>query len=379
MFRPRDPALSPLITPAGPPISDPAEPAKGGPLGHRARKILFAVITEFVATGEPVGSRTLARKYGLDLSAASIRNVLADLEEGGFLAQPHTSAGRIPTDRALRLFVDALGGVRPLEPEEQAALQSRFRDICADAAEPLRETGRYLSELAGTAAIVGPPKTELRALSQVRFIRTRPSQMLAVLVFADGSVENRFVAAPEIPEPELIRIHNLLDDVIEGRSLSEVRELFARRLEGERKDLDTLRRKAFELGRSATEATPVGGTSARKDDLVIEGQTRLLALPEYAGDVQRLRRLVQALEEREELLELLDRTLSSGAVTVFVGSEARGVGDGELSLVVAPYAEGGRVAGTVGILGPTRMDYAKAVSLVDATAQALGEALTKKQ
>lgn len=373
MFRPRDAAgVSPLVPD---PAREEARPA--GPLGARAKKILFAVITEFIATGEPVGSRTLARKYGLDLSAASIRNVLSDLEEGGYLAQPHTSAGRIPTDRALRLFVDALGSVRPLETEERSALQTRFRDICSAADEPLRETGRYLSELAGTAAVVSPPSAELRALAQVRFIRTRPSQLLAVLVFKDGSVENRFVPAPEIPEPELVRIHNLLDDVIEGRSLSEVRELFARRLEGERSALDALRRRAFELGKSATDAQPVGGGTARKAEVLIEGQSRLLSLPEYASDVARMRKLVASLEEREDLLELLDRTISAGAVTVFVGSEA-GVGDGGLSLVVAPYTEGGKGAGTVGILGPTRMDYAKAVALVDATAHALGEALAKK-
>jgi len=340
---------------------------------HRARKILFAVVTEFIATGDPVGSRTLARKYGLDLSAASIRNVLADLEEAGYLKQPHTSAGRIPTDRALRLFIDTLMEVRALAPEEQAKLGARVTEIYAVANDPLREAGRYLSELSGAAAVVTAPKKELRTLAQLRFIPTRPGQLLAVLVFSDGSVENRFILIDQpITENEFNRIHNLLADVIEGRTLGEVRDLFARRLADERVAIDALRRRAFELGSLAM------ADVARKNEVVIEGQTRLIDLPEYA-DVARLKNLMRALEEREELVELLDKTLSAGAVTVFVGREAGELGAGELSLVVAPYADHGRVSGAVGVLGPTRMDYAKVMPLVDATAAAMSEALGKNR
>jgi heat-inducible transcriptional repressor len=336
----------------------------------RSRKILFAVVTEFIASGGPVGSRTLARKYGLDLSAASIRNVLADLEDEGYLKQPHTSAGRVPTDRALRFFIDTLMEVRAIPPEEQRKMGARFAEIYA-ADDPLRETGRYLSELSGAAAVIAAPKKELRSLAQLRFIPTRPGQLLAVLVFADGTVENRFVPieAP-ISDGDLLRVHNLLADVIEGRSLGEVRDLFARRLAEDRVAVDALRRRAFELG---SKAIP---DLASRDLLVIEGQARLIDLPEYT-DVARLKKVVLALEEREELVGLLDRTLAAGAVTVFVGSEAGDLGGGELSLVVAPYGDRGRVAGTVGVLGPTRMDYAKVMPLVDATATAMSEALSR--
>jgi heat-inducible transcriptional repressor len=340
---------------------------------HRSRKILFAAVTEFIATGDPVGSRTLARKYGLDLSAASIRNVLADLEEAGYLKQPHTSAGRIPTDRALRLFIDTLMEVRALTPEEQAKLGARFTEIYAMADNPLREAGRYLSELSGAVAVIAAPKKEHRTLSQLRFIPTRPGQLLAVLVFSDGSVENRFfqIDAP-ISDSELNRIHNLLADVIEGRSLGEVRDLFARRLADDRLAVDALRRRAFELGRLAMADVP------RRNEVLIEGQARLIDRPEYT-DVARLKKLMLALEEREELVELLDKTLSAGAVTVFVGRETGELGGGELSLVVAPYADHGRVSGAVGVLGPTRMDYAKVMPLVDATAAAMTEALGKNR
>lgn len=343
-------------------------------LPSRSRKILFAVVTEFIATGDPVGSRTLARKYGLDLSAASIRNVLADLEEAGYLKQPHTSAGRIPTDRALRLFIDTLVDLRALAPEEQAKLGKRFAEIYAVANDPLREAGRYLSELSGAAAVIAAPRKELRALSQLRFIPTRPGQLLAVLVFSDGSVENRFIPVDlPIDDAELTRIHNLLADVIEGRSLGEVRDLFARRLADDRVTIDALRRRAFELGSLA-----MAGDTARRDEVLIEGQSRLIDLPEYA-DASRLKKLMHALEERQELVDLLEKTLVAGAVTVYVGSEAGELGGGELSLVVAPYADHGRVAGAVGVLGPTRMDYAKVMPLVDATANAMSEALGKSK
>jgi heat-inducible transcriptional repressor len=343
-----------------------------GDLSQRARKILFSCITEFIATGDPVGSRTLARKYGLELSAASIRNVLADLEEAGFLEQPHTSAGRIPTDRAFRLFIDALLDLRTISPEEQAGITERFAEIYAIADDPLRATAKHLSELSGGAAVIGAPRPELRALSQLRFIPTRPGQILAVLVFADGTVENRFVSIEgPLGDAELVRVHNLLADVIEGRSLGEVRDLFARRLADDRVELDALRRRAFELAQKAT------ADLDRPAEVMIEGQARLIDLPEYGTDAGRLKKLMHALEEREELVALLDRTLVAGAVTVFVGSESGELGDAQLSLVVAPYGQRGRAAGTVGVIGPTRMDYAKVMPLVDATAAAMSQAIER--
>lgn len=343
-----------------------------GDLSQRARKILFSCITEFIATGDPVGSRTLARKYSLDLSAASIRNVLADLEEAGYLEQPHTSAGRIPTERAFRFFIDALIELRSVSPAEQAGITQRFAEIYAIADDPLRATAKHLSELSGGAAVIGATRPELRTLSQLRFIPTRPGQILAVLVFTDGTVENRFVAI-EAPfgASELERVHNLLADVIEGRSLGDVRDLFARRLADERVVLDTLRRRAFELAQQATAELD------RPAEVVIEGQARLLDLPEYGTDVGRMRKLVHALEEREELVELLDRTLVAGVVTVYVGRESGELGDAQLSLVVAPYGRHGQAAGAVGVIGPTRMDYAKVMPLVNATATAMSQAIDR--
>jgi heat-inducible transcriptional repressor len=342
-------------------------------LNARARKILYAAVTEFIATGEPVGSRTLARKYDIDLSPASIRNVLSDLEEAGYFHQPHASAGRVPSDRAFRFFIDALMQVRDISEGERGAIERRFRELDPDA-NPLRETARLLSNLTGTAAVVVAPRLENQILKQLRFIPTRPGELLAVVVTASGSVENRFLRVEvHPPNDELERIHNLLDDVLEGRSLHEVRELFNRRLQDARNELGVLRRRAFELGEAALRQSPA------QVDVVIEGQAQLLDKPEFA-DVDRIKQLVRVLEERERLVAILDRTLETkGVKIVLPGEEDDALG--QVSLVGTRYSvedERRGLQGAVGIIGPTRMDYASIVPLVHETARGLGKYLTKK-
>jgi heat-inducible transcriptional repressor len=337
-------------------------------LSPRAKQILYACITEFVATGAPVGSRTLSKR-GIELSPASIRNVLADLEELGYLHQPHTSAGRVPTDKAFRLFIDAMMEVRQLTDEENAHIMLRFSEI-----EPgpnfLRETGKLLSELTGTAAVVVSPKAETMTLRHLRFIRTIPGEVLAVVVLADGTVQNRFVKA-DISEDDLQKIHNLLDDVIEGRSLGELRELFMRRLQSERVRADEVKKRAFELGEAA-----VSGTDT-KADLVIEGRAKLLGLPEFS-EGPGLKDVVSALDEGEAIVRLLDATLAASGTTVVVGREAGDLAGGQLAIVGAPYRNQGRTAGSVGVIGPTRMDYPKVVPLVAATANALSTFIDRR-
>lgn len=343
-----------------------------GELQHRSRSILYACITEFIATGEPVGSRTLAKKYGLDLSAASIRNVLSDLEELGYLHQPHTSAGRVPTDKAFRLFIDSLMQVRALSADEQKVISDRFYGL-KSSIELVRASGKLLSELTGTAALVIAPKRETRALSQLRFIPTKPGEMLAVIVLVDGTVENRFLAVDRaISDVELTRIHNLLVDVIEGRSLGELRDLFARRLQDDRLQIDSLRHRAFELAHQAV------GAESEPPGVLIEGQARLFEHPEFS-DIERVRQLMGALSEQETLVALLDRTIQAKCMQIFLGSEAGDLAGGAVSVIAAPYMEGGKLAGTIGVLGPTRMDYPKVVPLVEATASAMSAALERSR
>lgn len=337
-------------------------------LSPRGKQVLYACITEFVATGEPVGSRTLSKR-GIELSPASIRNVLSDLEELGYLHQPHTSAGRIPTDKAFRLFIDAMMEVRQLTDAENAHLLHRFSEI-----EPgpnfLRETGRLLSELTGTAAVVVSPKTEMMTLKHLRFIRTLPGEVLAVVVMTNGTVHNRFVKA-DVDEEELQKIHNLLDDVIEGRSLGEVHELFVRRLQSEKVQADEMKKRAFELGDAAISAADKGA------DVVIEGRSKLLDHPEFS-DAAGLKDLVSALDEGDAIIRLLDATLAATGTTVVVGREAGDLAGGHLAIVGASYNNQGRKVGSVGVIGPTRMDYPKMVPLVSATAKAMSTFIDRR-
>jgi heat-inducible transcriptional repressor len=343
-------------------------------LTARARQILYASITEYVATGEPVGSRTLSKKHGIDLSPASIRNVLSDLEEWGYLRQPHTSAGRVPTDRAFRLFIDALMKQRELTPEDLARIRERFDALTTTpGASLMRETGKLLSELTGTAALVVTPRAETLTLKHLRFVRIQPGELLAVLVLSDGQVQNRFIRGAELSEADLLRVHNLLDDVSEGRTLGDLRDLFARRLQGDRGGSDELRRRAFELGGAAvTQALGAGGA-----DVVIEGSAKLLEQPEFA-DAEGMKQVVTALDEREHLVRLLDMTLAAHGTTVVVGHEAGELGGGQLSIVGAAYKDHGRAAGSIGVIGPTRMDYPKVVPIVAATAKAMSAFITNR-
>jgi heat-inducible transcriptional repressor len=328
-------------------------------LSQRMKQILYAAVTEFVATGQPVSSKTLAKK-GIELSPASIRNVLADLEAAGYLHQPHTSAGRVPTDRAFRLFIDTLMEVQQIRAEERERIDAAFSEM-SSGENVMRETGKLLSELTGTAAVVVGSRAELR-LKHLRFIRTMPGELLAVLVMSNGVVENRFLAA-DAGEEELLRIHNLLDDVIEGRTLGQLHELFERRLASERVQHDAFRRHAFELGEAAVATAALGET-----DVVIEGTSRLLEAPELQGG-EGVRGVMSALGAHQRLVDLL--ALAAKTQAVVVGHEAGDLANGQLSIVGASYSEQGRPAGTVGIIGPTRMDYPKLVPLVTATADAM--------
>ncbi len=335
-------------------------------LSPRARLILYAAVTEYVETGQPVGSRTLSKKAGLDLSPASIRNVLADLEEAGYLTQPHASAGRAPTDKAFRLYIDSLMERREPSADDAARIRTGFDSIEAMAGERdvMRQTGKLLSELTGTAAVVVSPRVESLSLKHMRFIRTNPDELLAVLVMSNGSVQNRFLRGGAT-EADLARIHNVMDDVTEGRTLKELRDLFARRLASEQVQSDDVRRQAFQLGEAA-----LSDATQRPADVVIEGQSKLLDQPEFA-DAAGVKQVVTALDERQRLVELLDATMEARGTTVVVGREAGELGGGQLSIVGAQYTDAGRNIGTVGVIGPTRMDYPKVVPLVTATAHAM--------
>jgi heat-inducible transcriptional repressor len=337
---------------------------------YRSRRILYAAVTEYITSGEPVGSRKLARRYGLDVSPATIRNELADLEEQGYLVQPHTSAGRVPTDKGFRAFVDALVRMRDVQPEDRAALLGRMSQLRPGVDDVPREVGRLLSSLTGGAAVVHtPPPTEQR-VAQLRFLPLREGQLLAVLVTQRGTVENRVVSLERVPDAsELERLHNYLSPLLGERTLSELRAQVARAAADERSEFT-------ERARQMVEATALAGSAPR--DVVIEGQTRLLGQPDFAS-VEKMRGVLSVLEERERLLELLDRTLVAGGVQVLIGAETQLVEAQDLALITATYGQQNGAAGTLGVIAPSRTDYQKVVPLVGFAADLVTDLLEQKK
>lgn len=336
-------------------------------LTRRARGILYALVSEFIDTGEPVGSRTLSKKSGLELSPATIRNVLSDLEEAGYLAQPHTSAGRVPTLSAFRLFIDALMRIRELSAPEAERIAGWAEDL-KPGTDVTRDAGRMLSELAGTAAIVVRAPSDTRVLRKIRFIPLSPRRMLAVVVFSDERVENTFIDVDErIDERELERLHQMLEDVASGRTLASLRDYLTSEIDRGRDEIEQAR------GLGVTLLTAAISGAAHEPELLIEGQNKLLENPEL--EAPQLKGLIAALEDRERLLGLLDHVLVERQVKVVFGEEAP-ERPAPFGVVGAPFDDGqGRPGGAVAILGPTRMDYPVLVPLVSATARALSQVL----
>jgi heat-inducible transcriptional repressor len=338
-------------------------------LSYRARRILYAVVSEYIATGEPVGSRRISKRYGINLSPATIRNELADLEEAGCLAQPHHSAGRVPTDVGFRVFIDALAQVRDVAAEDRAAILARMRQLRPGVDDVLREAGRLLASITGAAALVSRPRTEVEHVTQIRFMPLSERAILAVIVMRSGTIQNRRVDLAEpLDASELERIHNILSALANERTLGEVREELARAMADERGEYDRLRRRAKQILDAAAAGQP------REDEVIIEGQGLLFDRPEFA-DSEKIRGFLRAFEEKEKLLDLLDRTLVAGGVQVLLGAEANMVAMPDVGLISANYRTGGVRAGSLGIIGPTRMDYAKLMPLVSFAAQITSDVL----
>ncbi len=332
-------------------------------LTFRARKILYAVISEYIATGEPVGSRRIAKRYGINLSPATIRNVLADLTDAGVLTQPHTSAGRVPTERGFRVFVDALIQMREVTSEDRAAVLERMRELRPGIDDLAREAGAVLASMTGVAAVVTRPRADTAPLSQIRFMELRPGELLAVVIGEGGSIQNRVIRAPDaLATSELERLNNYLAEKVPGRTLAEVRRLLVTEVDTER----DLRDRAASMIARATEG------DAHSTDIVIEGRATLFDRPEF-GDADTIRRFLKAFDEKERLIGLLDQTIAAGGVQVLIGSETEL--DEDMSLISANYKLRGVNAGTVGVIGPTRLDYGKLVPLVGFTAQVISAVL----
>lgn len=337
-------------------------------LDERHRRILFAVVTEYIASGRAVSSRRIAKRYAIKLSPATIRNVLADLEEAELLHQPHTSAGRVPTDAGFRCFVDAIATAGEISDAHRTALIRRLQDL-EPGADAVRATGQLLSRLTGTATIIAKPAVAEATLEQLRFMRLSAGRTLAVLVTRGGSVENRvLVAELDVDDRALERVNNYLAELVGGRSLQGIRDLLAGRLASEEGQYQALRKQAQRMVEAAVEGR------MERARVVIEGQGALFDRPEF-GDAEKIRRYLSAFEEKQKLLELLEQTLLVDGVQVFIGSEAALDDVEDISVISSPYRRDGARVGSFGIVGPTRMDYEKYVPLVGFAANVLSDVL----
>ncbi len=336
-------------------------------LDERSREIFRQIVESYLATGEPVGSRNLSKILPMTLSPASIRNVMHDLEEAGLIFAPHTSAGRLPTETGLRFFVDALMQFGDLAEDERRSIDAQ---VAASAdARPLEtvlaDASQLLSGLSRGAGVVLSTKSNAR-LKHVEFVRIEPERALVVLVSEDGQVENRLVPIPVgLPPSALVEATNFLNARIRGRTLVEARDELQSALASAKAELDGLTQKLVEAGLASWSG---GDPGARQ--LIVRGQANLLGDLRAMEDLERIRLLFDDLESKRDLVDLLGQAETAEGVRIFIGSENKMFSLSGSSMIVAPYRDGqSRIVGVLGVIGPTRLNYARIVPMVDYTAK----------
>ncbi len=339
-----------------------------GTLNERSREIFRKVVEAYVDTGEAVGSRTLSRRLGMSLSPATIRNVMADLEEAGLLYAPHTSAGRVPTEVGLRLFVDGLLEIGALSREERESIDGRCAATGKSLATVLEEATTMLSGLSRCAGLVVAPKQDV-ALKHIEFVQLGPGRALVVLVSESGLVENRVIDVPlGLPASSLVEATNYLAQRLVGRTIDDARLLIKTELDQHRAHLDELSRKVVEAGLATWSQT--GGY------LLVRGQGQLLADVQQMADLERIRALFAMLETKDAMVRLLDASEKAEGVQIFIGAENEMFSMAGCSVIIAPYANREeKVVGAIGVIGPTRMNYARIIPMVDYTAKVIGRIL----
>ena len=341
-----------------------------GELDSRARDIFRRVVETYLETGEPVGSRTVSRA-GVSLSPASIRNTMQDLTELGLLAAPHTSAGRLPTHAGLRLFIDGLMEIGDISDIDRDAIDSRLSVQGRGFEEALDEASRLLSGLAGGAGVVVTPMRDA-GVKHVEFVALGPDQALAVMVFDDGTVENRLMRTPPGLTPSaLSEASRFLNSRLRGLTLADAKAEMDRELGRARAELDAAAAKLVEEGFAAWS----GGDVASRA-LIVRGRANLLDSSSAAEDMERVRQLFEDLEQKEQLIGLLDNVREAESVRIFIGAETRLFSLSGSAVIAAPYMTGRqKVLGAIGVIGPARLNYARVIPLVDYTARVLGRML----
>lgn len=336
-------------------------------LNDRARILLKFLVERYIEDGQPVGSRTLSKHAGLNLSSASIRNIMSDLEEGGFITSPHTSAGRVPTPRGYRLFVDTLLTVKPLAQGEVRQIETTLSPD--DPQRLVSAASHLLAELTAYAGVVLIPKRRNMGLRQIEFLSLSDKRILLIMVTADGEVQNRVIVTERNYDPnQLVRAANYFNQHFAGHSFEQVQPRLAHELAQLKSDISQL-----------MEIVVAAGTDAFSDsgkEYVLSGERNLINTPELTSNMVRLRELFGLFEQKTELMQLLDVSHAANGVQLFIGAESGVASLDECSVIAAPYEANGIVVGTLGVIGPTRMAYERVIPIVDITSRLLSNALT---
>ncbi len=340
-------------------------------LNERSRSLFRKIVESYLETGEPVGSRTLSQTSGLGLSAASIRNVMADLEQMGLLMAPHTSAGRLPTHTGLRLFVDGLLEVGDLSSDERQAIQEQISGSAHEVEDVLTQASSLLSGLCGGAGLVTAEKADM-SLKHIEFVSLSPGQALAVMVAENGDVENRVIQVPAgMPQSTLVEATNYVNARLRGQTLDEARDRIRAEIENQQAELDSLAAQIVEQG-LATWSGPEGGAP----QLIVRGRANLLDNVTITEDLERIRMLFEDLETKNELIQLLELAKDAEGVRIFIGAENKLFSLSGSSVIAAPYMNNAqKVVGVIGVIGPTRLNYARVIPMVDYTAKLIGRVI----
>jgi len=344
-------------------------------LNDRAQRLLRILVESYIRDGQPVGSRSLSRDSGLNLSSATVRNVMADLEELGFVASPHTSAGRVPTDKGYRFFVDTLLRVQPLDPDSVTEFRRQL-DSGLDAKALVATASQLLSSVTQLAGVVTLPSAQQASITHIEFVPLSENRVLAVLVLNNSEVQNRIIQLERGFQPEeLRRAANFLNQHFVGRSPGEVRQEILRQMREARETMNQIMLDAITM---AQQVFNMGDAAPERRDYVIAGETNLMGVGELSS-VEKLKRLFEAFNERRDFLHLLDHSLKAQGVQIFIGHASGSQILDDCSLVTAPYSLGDQVVGVLGVIGPMRMAYERVIPIVDVTAKLLGAALNSRR
>jgi heat-inducible transcriptional repressor len=344
-------------------------------LSDRAQHLLRVLVQSYIRDGQPVGSRSLSRDAGLPLSSATIRNVMADLEELGFVTSPHASAGRVPTDRAYRFFVNTLLRQPMAHAPDANELRQQFEGVVENPKLLVAAASQMLSNVTHLAGLVTIPLSQASMLTQLEFLPLSEGRVLVVLVFDDRDVQNRIIHLPRhYSSEELRRAATLLNETCRGMTLPQLSQELLRQLKETQESLNRVMLDAISVAQQAVDQQP----AKEGIDYVIAGETNLMGLAELGG-VDKLKRLFEAFSERRDILQLLDASLKADGVQIFIGHESGYQILDDCSIVTAPYSVGEGVAGVLGVIGPTRMAYERVIPIVDLTARLLGSALKSRR